>query len=136
MNTGNEKQNERGRKILLKVDERLQRLFTEVSLQNGHQFIITEGLRTKERQLQLFNTGASKLDGQTPSKMSEHQVGRAIDVAMWDSTTNSISWAWPPYYTFATYVKMIAARLSIPIEWGGDWKTFKDGPHFQLKKGT
>ncbi|HIA7282950.1 TPA: M15 family metallopeptidase, partial [Escherichia coli] len=21
-----------------------------------------------------------------------------------------------------------------PIEWGGDWKTLKDGPHFQLKR--
>ncbi|EEV7031136.1 TPA: M15 family metallopeptidase, partial [Escherichia coli] len=20
------------------------------------------------------------------------------------------------------------------IEWGGDWKTLKDGPHFQLKR--
>jgi len=22
--------------------------------------------------------------------------------------------------------------VKVPIEWGGDWKTFKDGPHFQL----
>ncbi|HGC3467746.1 TPA: M15 family metallopeptidase, partial [Escherichia coli] len=26
------------------------------------------------------------------------------------------------------------AELGIAIEWGGDWKTLKDGPHFQLKR--
>ena len=29
-------------------------------------------------------------------------------------------------------VKQAAAELGIPIEWGGDWRTFKDGPHWQL----
>ncbi|MBB6810294.1 M15 family metallopeptidase, partial [Escherichia coli] len=24
--------------------------------------------------------------------------------------------------------------LGTAIEWGGDWKTLKDGPHFQLKR--
>ncbi|KQJ34255.1 M15 family metallopeptidase, partial [Escherichia coli] len=27
-----------------------------------------------------------------------------------------------------------AAELGTAIEWGGDWKTLKDGPHFQLKR--
>ncbi|WP_282657354.1 M15 family metallopeptidase, partial [Escherichia coli] len=26
------------------------------------------------------------------------------------------------------------AELGTAIEWGGDWKTLKDGPHFQLKR--
>ncbi|HAW1163117.1 TPA: M15 family metallopeptidase, partial [Escherichia coli] len=25
-------------------------------------------------------------------------------------------------------------ELGTAIEWGGDWKTLKDGPHFQLKR--
>ncbi|WP_084494694.1 M15 family metallopeptidase [Alkanindiges illinoisensis] len=25
-----------------------------------------------------------------------------------------------------------AKELNIPLEWGGDWKNFKDGPHYQL----
>ncbi|WP_404842381.1 M15 family metallopeptidase [Citrobacter sp. S-77] len=24
--------------------------------------------------------------------------------------------------------------MGTPIEWGGDWRTLKDGPHFQLKR--
>lgn len=27
-------------------------------------------------------------------------------------------------------------ELNIPVEWGGDWKTLKDGPHFQLPHGA
>ncbi|EIL6013410.1 M15 family metallopeptidase, partial [Escherichia coli] len=27
-----------------------------------------------------------------------------------------------------------ATEQGIAIEWGGDWKTLKDGPHFQLKR--
>ncbi|EHD2009902.1 M15 family metallopeptidase, partial [Escherichia coli] len=26
------------------------------------------------------------------------------------------------------------AELGTAIEWGGDWRTLKDGPHFQLKR--
>jgi peptidoglycan L-alanyl-D-glutamate endopeptidase CwlK len=29
-------------------------------------------------------------------------------------------------------MKDAAEQLGIQLEWGGDWKTFKDGPHFQL----
>jgi peptidoglycan L-alanyl-D-glutamate endopeptidase CwlK len=28
--------------------------------------------------------------------------------------------------------KQAAKQLDIPIEWGGDWKSFKDTPHIQL----
>ncbi|EEW2531739.1 M15 family peptidase, partial [Escherichia coli] len=27
-----------------------------------------------------------------------------------------------------------AAELNTPIEWGGEWRSLKDGPHFQLKR--
>lgn len=44
--------------------------------------------------------------------------------------------------TGAVYEKIAAAfrqasrELNIPVEWGGDWKTLKDGPHFQLPHGA
>jgi len=136
MNTGKTTLDAKGARLLKDVDPRLKKLFEEVALQNGHQFFITEGARSAKRQLELFNRGASKLDGQSPRTLSQHQLGRAVDVAMWDSSAQAVSWAWPPYYSFATLVKQIAGRNGIEIEWGGDWKTFKDGPHFQLKPGT
>ena len=47
-----------------------------------------------------------------------------------------IRWDWPLYYKIADAVKQAAKELNVPIEWGGDWKTFKDGPHFQLPWGS
>ncbi|WP_295608673.1 M15 family metallopeptidase [uncultured Lamprocystis sp.] len=29
-------------------------------------------------------------------------------------------------------MKQAAKDLSLPLVWGGDWKSFKDGPHFEL----
>ena len=29
-------------------------------------------------------------------------------------------------------VKQAALDVTVMVEWGGDWKHFKDGPHFQL----
>jgi peptidoglycan L-alanyl-D-glutamate endopeptidase CwlK len=29
-------------------------------------------------------------------------------------------------------MKVAARELSVAIVWGGDWKTFPDGPHFEL----
>ncbi|WP_205671764.1 M15 family metallopeptidase [Acinetobacter bereziniae] len=33
-------------------------------------------------------------------------------------------------------MKQAAKELGIEIEWGGDWKKFKDGPHWQLPLGN
>jgi len=30
---------------------------------------------------------------------------------------------------------MAAADLGVQIIWGGDWLTFRDGPHFELPRG-
>jgi peptidoglycan L-alanyl-D-glutamate endopeptidase CwlK len=54
----------------------------------------------------------------------------AVDVAA--LVGNSIRWDWPLYDRIAVAMKLAAQDVNIPIEWGGDWKSFKDGPHFQL----
>ena len=45
-----------------------------------------------------------------------------------------IRWDWPPFHDIARAVKRAAAELAVPIVWGGDWRTFKDGPHFELDR--
>ena len=87
-------------------------------------FTVTEGLRTKKRQRELVARGASR------TMNSRHLTGHAVDLAAWvDGTVN---WEWPNYRKIAAAMKTAAAELGVPIEWGGDWVTFKDGPHFQL----
>jgi peptidoglycan L-alanyl-D-glutamate endopeptidase CwlK len=58
-------------------------------------------------------------------------LSRAVDLlAMPDG--KKVTWSWPPYFKVAAAMKKAAKELKVPIEWGGDWKSFKDGPHFQL----
>jgi len=88
-------------------------------------FIITEGMRTKERQRELVAKGLSK------TMNSRHLVGMAVDFApLLDD--GSITWKWPAFKPVADAFKKAAKELNIEIEWGGDFRTFKDGPHIQL----
>lgn len=84
-------------------------------------FTVIEGLRSMERQKQLVTNGSSR------TMNSRHLTGHAVDIAPWP-----ISWEWDKFYIIEDAVKQAARELDIPIEWGGDWKTFKDGPHWQL----
>ena len=91
-------------------------------------FVITEGMRTKERQEQLVRAGASR------TLKSRHLTGHAVDLAA--KVGDEIRWDWPLYHKLADAMKQSAAALGIEIEWGGDWKSFPDGPHFQLPWAT
>lgn len=87
-------------------------------------FSVLEGLRTPERQAQLVANGASSTSN------SRHLTGHAIDLGAY--INGSIDWSWPLYYKIADAMKQAADELNVDLEWGGDWTTFKDGPHFQL----
>lgn len=87
-------------------------------------FTVLEGLRSEARQRELFNSGAST------TMNSRHLTGHAVDIAPW--VNGEPSWHWPHYYQLEPIVKQAAKSLNIPIEWGGDWTSFKDGPHWQL----
>lgn len=87
-------------------------------------FAVLEGVRSIERQAQMVKAGASQ------TMNSRHLNGHAIDIA--PVVGNQVRWDWPLYYVLAEAMKAAAAEFNIPIEWGGDWRKFKDGPHWQL----
>lgn len=89
-------------------------------------FIVTEGLRTRERQAELFVKGA------TTTMNSRHLNGHAVDLAAMVGT--EVRWDWPLYAKLAKAMKQSALELNVQIVWGGDWRTFKDGPHFELDR--
>lgn len=91
-------------------------------------FRVIEGLRSKQRQIELVNKGASK------TLNSRHITGHAVDVVA--LIGGSVRWDWPLYDKLAKAFKQSAKELNIPIVWGGDWKTFKDGPHFELDRSV
>jgi peptidoglycan L-alanyl-D-glutamate endopeptidase CwlK len=90
----------------------------------SYQFIVIEGLRSEERQKQLFAQGATK------TMRSRHLTGHAVDLA--PMIDHEVRWDWPAFYPLAEAVKAAAKQEGVRIEWGGDWRTFKDGPHWQL----
>lgn len=89
-------------------------------------FTVLEGLRTKERQKQLVAKGASK------TMNSYHLTGHAVDIA--PLVNGQVTWDWKYYYPLAEVMKAAAKELGVNITWGGDWKTFKDGPHWQIPR--
>jgi peptidoglycan L-alanyl-D-glutamate endopeptidase CwlK len=87
-------------------------------------FTVLEGVRTVTRQKQLVASGAST------TMNSRHLTGHAVDLGAY--VGGSVRWDWPLYYKIADAMKQSAKELNVDLEWGGDWKTFKDGPHYQL----
>lgn len=87
-------------------------------------FTVLEGMRTLARQTELVAKGASK------TMNSRHLTGHAVDIA--PLLGGKVAWDWPLYHKLAPIVKAAAAAEGVKIEWGGDWRTFKDGPHWQL----
>jgi len=87
-------------------------------------FRVTEGVRSIARQRALVMGKKSR------TMRSRHLTGHAVDLAV--MIGNTVVWEWPHYQQLAAQVKEAARNEGVPIEWGGDWATFKDGPHFQL----
>ena len=88
-------------------------------------FGISEGLRTKERQQLLYDQGKSQILN------SRHLTGHAVDVYAWKD--GAVSWDFSDYEIINGVFSHASVRLNIPYIWGGSWKTFKDGPHFELR---
>lgn len=87
-------------------------------------FAVLEGVRSQAKQAQLVKAGASQ------TMRSRHLTGHAVDLCAY--VGGSVRWDWPLYDRISEAVKAAAKELATPIEWGGDWVSFKDGPHFQL----
>lgn len=99
----------------------LQRVVERAISISESDFTVLEGLRTLERQKTLLAAGKSK------TLHSRHITGHAVDI-----TPFPISWDWKDYPPIEKAMKQAAKDLGIDLEWGGDWKSFPDAPHWQL----
>jgi peptidoglycan L-alanyl-D-glutamate endopeptidase CwlK len=113
----------RSRDNLEGVHTDLQRVVERAIEITDKDFTVIEGLRDIERQRELVNTGKST------TMNSRHLTGHAVDIAPWP-----ISWDWEYFYPIADAMKQAAEELEVDLEWGGDWKSFPDGPHYQLSR--
>ena len=117
---------QRSKDRLKGVHPDLVKVMQEAIKESPLDFGITEGLRTLERQKELFEAGKSQ------TMNSRHLKGFAVDIAVF--LDGKITWEFPKYQIVADHIKKVAKDLGIPIVWGGDWISFKDGPHFELNR--
>jgi len=102
----------------------LRRVIDRALQESPLDFIVIEGLRTMQRQRELYASGVSK------TMNSRHLTGHAVDLL--PIGKDGAAFAWPLYDKLGPAVKAAANAEGVQIEWGGDWTKFRDGPHFQL----
>lgn len=87
-------------------------------------FTVLEGMRTLATQKKYLAIGATR------TLNSRHLTGHAVDVA--PVVDGKVRWDWPLYRELALVIKKAAADEGVKIQWGGDWRSLKDGPHWEL----
>lgn len=90
----------------------------------GADVYVLDGVRTVEEQRKLMGSKT------TTTMNSRHLTGHAVDLGV--ILDGKITWEYHRYEDLAMKVKEAAKEVGVSIEWGGDWKTLKDGDHFQL----
>jgi peptidoglycan L-alanyl-D-glutamate endopeptidase CwlK len=120
----------RSQERLATVHPHLRRVFVRAIGITPLDFTVLEGRRSLERQRVLLAEGATTTMNSRHLPHPADGLARAIDVA--PLINGQVRWDWPLYHRLAEVVKDAAGAEGVPIEWGGNWKKFKDGPHWQL----
>lgn len=111
----------------------------------AYDFTVLCGTRTPEEQYELYKKGrelqsdgtwkkigatVTNIDGKTKKSEHNYSPSHAIDIAPYPIDWNNIA----RFTDLAKIVKQCAKNLGIKIEYGGDWTSLKDYPHYQLDK--
>ncbi|MNY24331.1 hypothetical protein D3C86_1580390 [compost metagenome] len=95
-------------------------------------FMVVEGVRTLAQQREYVTKGASQTMASYHLPQADG-LGHAVDLA--PLVDGVIPWTdLEQFRRLADLVKACAVELGTPVEWGGDWKSFFDGPHFQIPR--
>lgn len=101
----------------------------------GTGFTVVQTIRTLEEQQRNVASGASQTMRSRHLPGKTNGLAHAVDLVFHyvdDKGKITIKWDWPLASKLAVQMKAAAKAEKVTIEWGGDWKSFKDGPHFQL----
>jgi len=110
---------------LVTCDERLQILFNEVV--KTFDCTILDGHRGEKEQNEAFNSGRSK--AKYPQSRHNSYPSMAVDCVPYPINWDDL----PRFHRFAGFVQATGIQMGIKVKWGGDFKGFFDGPHFQIE---
>lgn len=108
---------------LVGVDARLVELLERLAARTPIQFMVTEGVRSAERQRQLY------AEKKTKTLKSRHLTGHAVDIV--PLVAGKLSWQWKHYTPLIKTAKAIAAELPTRFVFGYDWGW--DAPHIEIR---
>lgn len=126
-----------------KVREEVKQLVDQANQVTGANVTIriVQGLRTIEEQDALYAQGRTKPGKKVTNAKggtSYHNYGLAIDFAFLVKDKGEISWDQTKDWDgdkVADWLEVVQIFLRAGWEWGGNWKTIKDNPHFQKSFG-
>lgn len=113
----------------------------ERSYARGVPIVITHGLRTIAEQNALYAQGRSKpgpIVTNARGGTSYHNYGLAFDFALLLPDGNYISWDMNrdgDKDKLADWQEIVQEAKLLGLEWGGDWKSFRDFSHLQMSFG-
>lgn len=123
---------DRSEKQIATLDPSLQplaRKFLADAHAAGFNVVITSGRRTMAEQAALYaqgRTAAGKIVTKAQPGDSAHNFGLSFDFAFANALGQP---TWPED---APWADAAAIGKALGLEWGGDWKSFKDRPHLEL----
>lgn len=118
----------------------LSRLGKQIAIENGAgNYKIISGNRTYAEQTKLYNKGR-KTGGDIVTNAragySNHNFGIAVDGGFFGKDGSYLDESSPNLAEKLHKKLADLVKVKIPqLEWGGDWKSFKDTPHWEVKTG-
>ncbi|UVT15594.1 MAG: M15 family metallopeptidase [Nitrospira sp.] len=121
---------ERSIVTLLPEVQPIARALVQKAAQFGIHIKIISGLRSYAEQDDLYAQGRTKPGAKVTNARggySNHNFGIAFDVGVFEGTK---------YLSESVKYKAVGVLgMDLGLEWGGNWKTLVDEPHFQLRPG-
>lgn len=114
----------------IKFHPKLKLLLNEAIKTTPIDFTVIETVRTIEQQRIYVAKGTSKtMKSRHIPSTNKSGLCEAFDIAPYPIDWNNIA----RFKQLAEHIKKVAKQLNIAITWGGDFKSFVDMPHYELK---
>lgn len=122
----------------------IQLIMNEAIKESPFDFGITHGHRTPEEQNKLYKKGrelpgeiVTYMDGFIKKSKHNYFPALACDIIIYKNDGN-YTWECEYYQKVADHILYVSEilfrddKISNQLVWGGNWKRFKDLPHFQI----